>query len=96
MMTAPKQRRTGEDRKLTLVVMYGSDKIKTLAVFPSIFKGEHINHTEMVEVIEGNEIKVEFDKPTALQIDGETVLGVKSYEAVLAKAPAKKKMFAFK
>ena len=27
----------------------------------------------------GKEIEVQFDQPTALQIDGETVLGVESY-----------------
>ena len=27
----------------------------------------------------GKEVKVEFDSPRALQIDGETVLGVKEY-----------------
>jgi hypothetical protein len=39
-------------------------------------------------VIEGKEITVEFDKPCALQIDGETILGVTSYTA-RAKVPAK-------
>ena len=48
-------------------------------VFPTIFKGEHVGHTEMVEVHTGHEIKVEFDVPCALQIDGETILGVTEY-----------------
>ena len=59
--------------------MYGAGKLKTLAVFPSIFKGEHVKHTEMVKVLTGHEIRVEFDRPAALQIDGETILGVTSY-----------------
>ena len=53
-------------------------------VFPSIFKGEHVKHKDMVEVLSGRTIKVEFDKPTALQIDGETILGVTSYTATVA------------
>ncbi len=52
---------------------------KTLAVFPSIFKGEHIRHKEMVDIMVGKEIEVIFDQPTALQIDGETILNVSSY-----------------
>lgn len=55
-------------------------------VFPSIFKGKHIEHKEMVEVLTGNEITVEFDRPTPLQIDGETVSGVTSYTVRTAAA----------
>ena len=68
--------------------MYGSGKLKTLMVFPSIFKGEHVKHTEMCKVLTGHEITVKFDQPTALQIDGETVLGVTEY-AVSSRVPAK-------
>lgn len=80
MMNAPMQDRLNQERKLSLVVMHGSGKIKTLMVFPSIFKGEHIKHTEMVTVIEGHDISVKFDRPVAIQIDGETVLGITEYK----------------
>ena len=79
MMAAPAQDRT-KPGKVSVLVMYGSGKLKTLMVFPSIFKGEHINHTEMVEVLEGHDISVRFDRPCALQIDGETILDVTEYE----------------
>ena len=36
------------------MVMYGKGKLKTLTVFPSIFKGAHIRHNEMVEVLTGH------------------------------------------
>ena len=80
MMVTPKQDRLNNDT-LSVCVMYGSGKLKTLMVFPTIFKGEHVNHGEMVEVLTGREITVKFDKPTALQIDGETILGVTEYTA---------------
>ena len=48
-------------------------------IFPSIFKGEHIKHQRVVHVLTGHTITVEFDRPTALQIDGETILGVTKY-----------------
>ena len=79
MNIAPAQDRLNEEKEVSFCVMYGSGKIKTLMVFPTIFKGEHIKHTEMFEAISGKEITVEFDKPTALQIDGETVRNVTSY-----------------
>ncbi len=78
MMATPDQDRLKSETVSTLV-MYGSGKLRTLAVFPSIFKGEHIKHDKMVKVLTGREITVEFDRPTALQIDGETVLGVRKY-----------------
>ena len=73
------------------MLFHGSGKIKTLAIFPSIFKGEHVKHTDCVTVLEGKTITVEFDSPRALQIDGETVLGVTSYTATAfgANEPAK-------
>lgn len=82
MMPTPNQDRKSKEKTLSVMVLHGSGKLKTLCVFPSIFKGEHIRHTEMVEVLTGHEIKVEYDRPTALQIDGETILGVTSYTAL--------------
>lgn len=67
---------------------YGGGKIKTLAVFPSIFKGGHMKHTEMVEILTGHDIEVRFDRPCALQIDGETIRNVTSY-SVHAGVPAR-------
>ena len=89
MMPTPDQDRLGKDKTVSCMVFYGSGKLKSLAVFPSIFKGEHVKHKEMIEILTGHDIKVEFDRPTALQIDGETILGVTEYEAVSAKVPAK-------
>ena len=36
---------------------------------------------DCVTVIEGKDITVKFDRPTPLQVDGETVLGVTEYTA---------------
>lgn len=79
MMMCPDQRRDDPDHKVTFGTMYGSGKLKSLIVFPSIFKGEHVKKTEMVDIHEGKEITVTFDRPVALQIDGETVLNVTTY-----------------
>ena len=81
MIATPSQDRLSKDRLLSLLLFHGSGKIVTLAIFPSIFKGKHIDHTKNVEVKTGHSIKVTFDRPVALQIDGETVLNVKTYTA---------------
>lgn len=79
MMVAPDQDRLCEKGLVTTVVMHCRSKLKTLTVFPSIFKGEHVRHTEMVEVLTGSEVSVSFSQPTPLQIDGETIPQVSSY-----------------
>lgn len=79
MMPTPAQERNSG--KLSVMIFHGSGKLKTLMIFPSIFKGEHVKHDKYVEVLTGNEISVSFDVPTALQVDGETFLGVSEYSA---------------
>lgn len=86
MMPTPAQDRMNEEKTLSVMVMYGAGKLKTLLMFPSIFKGEHIRYKNHVDILTGHHIRVEFDRPVPLQIDGETVLDVRSYEARSANA----------
>ncbi len=76
MMPTPDQDRLSDKKTVSVMIFHGSGKLKTLMIFPSIFKGEHVKKKKYVEVLTGHRIKVEFDRPCALQIDGETVLGV--------------------
>lgn len=82
MIPTPLQDR--KSGKLSLMVFHGSGRLHTLCVFPGIFKGEHVKHTKIVAVHTGEEITVEFDRPTPLQIDGETILDVTGYTARVA------------
>ena len=84
MIAAPDQDRTSG--KLSLMVFHGAGRFRTLCVFPSIFKGRHIKHESMVAIHTGKEITVEFDRPTPLQIDGETILNVTKYTASAAES----------
>ncbi len=79
MMSAPTQDRLNKDREVSFVVMSGKGRLKTLTMFPSIFKGEHLKY-DSVKLIKGKEVTVEFDRPVALQIDGETILNVTKYK----------------
>lgn len=85
MMTAPKQDRLNPEGTVSTVLLHNSGKLHTLMVFPSIFKGEHVKHEKIVAIHEGKEVTVRFDRPTALQIDGETVLGVTEYTVTAGK-----------
>ena len=86
MMATPEQNRLAEGGKLSVLVFHGSGRLHTLMVFPSIFKGEHVKHKKIVTVLSGYDVKVSFDAPAAVQIDGETIPDVMEYTAT-AKAP---------
>lgn len=79
MIPTPLQNRNSG--KLSVMLFHGAGRLRTLCAFPGIFKGTHVKHKNMVAVHTGNEITVEFDRPTPLQIDGETILDVTKYTA---------------
>ncbi len=81
MMPTPEQDRNDPEGTLSVMLFYGKGRLKTLSVFPSIFKGEHVKHTDMVAIHKGKDISVSFDSPAPVQIDGETIVGVTSYRA---------------
>ncbi|MBQ9086881.1 MAG: diacylglycerol kinase family protein [Clostridia bacterium] len=78
MIPTPDQDRLNEEGSLSVMVLHGCSKWRVLTIFPSIFKGEHVKCKKQVEILTGREITVEYDVPTAAQIDGETVLDVTS------------------
>ena len=79
MMVAPAQDRLDFGGKVTVVVFRGKPRIKVLMNFTKIFTGEHVKLKGMIDIRSGKDVYVEYDEPTALQIDGETVRNVKSY-----------------
>ncbi len=79
MMPTPAQDRLNEERTVSLMVFHGASALRTLMIFPSLFKGEHIKHEKFVKIFTGKEISVSYDRPCALQIDGETYKNVSSY-----------------
>lgn len=85
MNVAPDQDRLNNERTVTTVIMHCPNKLKTLMVFPKIFKGEHVLRKDMVEVLTGREVTVTFDSPTPLQVDGETFTNVITYSVSAAK-----------
>lgn len=76
MMPTPDQDRLNEEGNISTMLFHGLGKLGALMIFPKIFKGEHVKKKKKVTVLSGQEIIVEFDKPCAAQIDGETVSNV--------------------
>lgn len=79
MKVAPEQDRNNPQHTVTSVVIHGTGRLKTLIRFAKIFFGEHTKYTDMVDIRTGHEVRVVFDRPCALQIDGETVKNVTEY-----------------
>ena len=79
MMVTPKQDRLNSQHTVSLMVAHDLSRLKILYLFPYIFKGNHISHTEVIDFYQAHETTVEFDIPCALQIDGDTVVNVSSY-----------------
>ena len=83
IMPAPDQQRNN-GQKLSALIFHGTGRLRTLIIFPKLFKGTHLKHEKHITLLEGKQITIEFDRPTPLQVDGETFLDVTSYTACLA------------
>jgi diacylglycerol kinase family enzyme len=79
MIPTPAQDRFNKEHTISTCLMYGKGRIRTLMLFPNIFKGQHIKDKKAVAILTGHEITVKFNRPCALQIDGETILNVTEY-----------------
>jgi diacylglycerol kinase family enzyme len=79
MIPTPAQDRLSPEHTVSTCLMYRKGKIRTLMLFPSIFKGQHIKDKKAVDILSGHKITVKFAHPCALQIDGETILIVSEY-----------------
>ncbi len=80
MMCAPNQDRMNEDGQVCVIVAHSRLRITLLIALLSVFKGKHLKYKSIVSEIKGSDVKVVFDRPTPLQIDGETVKDVLEYE----------------
>lgn len=91
MKIAPDQDRLNPDGKITFAIAHDLSRARIIPIFPEIFKGTHGRHTDYIELIKCDEVTVKFDTPCALQIDGETILGVSEYTAYSRNASKERK-----
>ena len=82
-MPTPHQHRNDRRDHVSAGVIFHSGRIHTLLIFPSVAKGQHLKYKSLAREFQGKHITVEFDRPIALQIDGETVLSVTKYEVTI-------------
>ncbi len=84
MMLTPDQDRLADNPKLvSCMVWHGTGRLFTLMAFPTVFTGAHLKYKKNIEIMSGRNVSVSFDRPTALQIDGETVLNVSEYSVTV-------------
>jgi len=79
LMVAPDQDRFNDDGLVSSVTIHKKSRIGTLIRFPSLNKGEHVRKFDWCRVRTGHKVTVSFDKPCALQIDGDVVENVLTY-----------------
>ena len=77
----PMQHRDNPEKLLTSVVIHSVGRLKTLFLFLNVCKGRGEKYPKYIDYRRGHRISVRFDRPTALQVDGETFLSVEEYEA---------------
>ena len=65
--------------EVSVLVVKSKSRLKTLFAFPSIFKGKHMKYTELITCFTGKDIKVEVDRPSPLQVDGDVISDVTHY-----------------
>lgn len=91
LFITPNQDRLREDGKISCAAVHRYSRLHILLIFPSIGKGKHLKYTKAVDIREGHEVTVKFDTPCALQIDGETFLGVTEYTVLSRKRVMEKR-----
>ena len=81
IMLAPNQDRTKDS--LSIVIVHKVSRPRLLTVIPGAFEGKHVKYTQFVTIIQGNDVKVTFDRPVALQVDGETLPETTHFDVML-------------
>ena len=83
MKIAPQAKRSEKD--IHLVVVKDIPKWLLILIFPTIYLGWHTIFKRYVTILKGQEVKIDFDKPTYLQIDGDVEYPIEHFEVNAAK-----------
>ncbi|MDY0075144.1 MAG: diacylglycerol kinase family protein [Acholeplasmataceae bacterium] len=83
MKIAPKANRQVKD--LSIVIIKNIPKWLLFLIFPTIYLGWHTMFKRWVKIISGQHVQITFDKPTYLQVDGDTEYPIESFEVKAAK-----------
>lgn len=83
IMAAPHQDRNNPNKELSLIIFHTKSRLSSLYIMSKAFTGGQTAYPDNYVFHTGKNILVEFDKPRALQIDGETISDVYSYSAYI-------------
>ncbi len=83
MNMAPKANRVEDN--LHFLVIKNIPKFLLFLIFPTIYFGKHIIFKKYVKIYEGKHMKLHFDQPTFMQIDGESKSDITDIEVFAAK-----------
>jgi hypothetical protein len=81
MMLAPDQDRLNESGTLSLVVLHGARKRRTVRIINSTYKEKDRSSCRKIDILTGKDISVEFSSPCSIQVDGNDLLPSGSYSA---------------
>ncbi|WP_074351687.1 diacylglycerol kinase family protein [Proteiniborus sp. DW1] len=62
-----------DDGSFHIIIVKKVSKLKLLRFFPLVFKGTHVNLTDLVKVYSSKKVKLRFDKELLLNIDGDVI-----------------------
>ena len=77
---APEQDRCDERNRVSVVVAHDLSRLKAILFFLMAKKGKHTGLKNNLTTVKGNCVRVEFSRSAVMQIDGEVLRDVKSYE----------------
>ena len=80
----PSQDRKNPAHTVTSVTIHDIKRIPAVFMFLGVMQGKGESMKDILDYRVGHSVTVEFDRPIALQIDGETVLNVLKYEVEAA------------
>lgn len=81
LMPTPEQDRIHEQNKLSLMIMHDCGRCKAFFIYLAMYKGKHEKYKKNVKILSGKEIKVTYDRPVLLQVDGEIIGNITEYHA---------------
>ncbi len=83
MNMAPHAKR--EENNLHFLVIKNIPKLLLFLIFPTIYFGGHLMFKKYVKIYEGKHMKLHIDRPTFMQVDGESTSEISDIEVFSAK-----------
>lgn len=78
-MAAPNQDRLNKEHTISVVAMASKNIFYIIAAFLLLLMGKATIMKKVIKVITGHEVSIKLDREAPLEVDGETILGVKEY-----------------